>query len=209
MAYNLEEQETIDKFKTWWDEYGNTVLGALILFFAGVAGIQGWRWYQNSQAEQAAQLYAEVEKALTARDVQKAKAAATQVMEKFSGTAYAPRAALAVARTDYEAGDMAGAKAQLRWTIDNTKEDELRDVARLRLAGVFLDEKNYEEAIKTLEGAHTAYYAALFSDLKGDVLVGQGKTAEAKGAYQAALEKMDPGSPYRGFIELKLESLGG
>lgn len=209
MAYNLEEQETIDKLKTWWDEYGNTVLGSLLLFFAGIAGIQGWRWYQNSQAEQAAQLYAEVEKAVSARDAKKTKAAATQVIEKFSGTAYAPRAALAVAKTDYESGDIAGAKAQLRWTIDNAGEEELRDVARLRLAGVFLDEKNYDEALKTVEAAHTAAYAALFSDMKGDVLAAQGKTAEAKTAYQAALERMDAGSPYRGFIELKLESLGG
>jgi len=208
MAYDPEEQETIDKLKTWWDEYGNTVLAALVLFFGGVAGIQGWRWYQNSQAEQAAQLYTQMEKALTAREADKAKSAAAQIMEKFSGSAYAPRAALALARTEYEAGDLAGAKNRLRWAMANAKEEELRDVAQLRLAGVLLDEKSYDEALKALDGSPTPAYAALFSDMKGDVLAAQGKTAEAKSAYQAALEKMDAGSPYRGFVELKLESLG-
>ncbi len=208
MAYDPVEQETVDKLKAWWDEYGNTVLGAMILFFAGVAGIQGWRWYQTSQAEQAAQLYAEVEKAVAAKDGKKVKAAAAQVMEKFAGSAFAPRAALAVARADYEAGDLDGAKTQLRWTVNNAKEEELRDVARLRLAGVFLDEKNYAEAMKVLEGSSSAPYSAMFSDLKGDVLAAQGKSAEAKSAYQGALEKMEAGNPYRGFIELKLESLG-
>lgn len=208
MAYDLEEQETIDKIKTWWDEYGNTVLAALVLFFGGVAGIQGWRWYQNSQAEQAAQLYTQVEKALTAREADKAKAAAAQIMEKFSGTAYAPRAALALARTEYEAGDLAGAKTRLRWAMANAKEEELRDVARLRLAGVLLDERSYDEALKALDASSTPAYAGLFSDMKGDVLAAQGKIAEAKSSYQAALEKMDAGSPYRGFVELKLESLG-
>jgi len=208
MAYDPEEQETIDKLKTWWDEYGNTVLAALVLFFGSVAGIQGWRWYQNSQAEQAAQLYTQMEKALTAREADKAKSAAAQIMEKFSGSAYAPRAALALARTEYEAGDLAGAKTRLRWAMANAKEEELRDVARLRLAGVLLDEKSYDEALKALDGSPTPAYAPLFSDMKGDVLAAQGKTAEAKSAYQAALEKMDAGSPYRGFVELKLESLG-
>lgn len=208
MAYDPEEQETIDRLKGWWHEYGNTVLGALILFVAGIAGIQGWRWYHTSQAEQAAQLYAEVEKAVAAKDAKKVKAAAAQVMEQFSGSAFAPRAALAAARSDYEAGDMEGAKTQLRWTINNAKEDELRDVARLRLAGVFLDEKNYAEAMKVLEGSSSAPYSALFSDLRGDVLAAQGKTAEAKSAYQGALETMEAGNPYRGYIELKLESLG-
>ena len=43
----------------------------------------------------------------------KAKDAMAQLADKYGGTAYAPRAALIVAATLYDAGDKAGAKAQL------------------------------------------------------------------------------------------------
>ncbi|HEX6827623.1 MAG TPA: tetratricopeptide repeat protein [Burkholderiales bacterium] len=209
MAYDLEEQEKVEAIKAWWDEWGNTVILAVALFIATVAGVQGWRWYQRSQAEQASALYAEVERALAARDDKKLRVAAAQVVEKFGGTAYGPRAALLAARSAYEAGDAAGAKGQLAWVAENAKEDELRDLARLRLAGVLLDEMKYDEALKAVESPRSAAYGPLFSDLKGDILAAQGKKAEARSAYQAALEKLDPRSQYRGYIQLKLDGLGG
>lgn len=209
MAYDLEEQEKVEAIKAWWTEYGTSLILGVALFVAAVMGAQGWRYYQRSQAEQAATLYLEVEKAAAARDDKKVRAAAAQVMDKYGGTAYGARAALLASRSAYEAGDLAGAKMQLTWVADNAKEDELRDVARLRLAGVYLDEKNYADALKALEAPHGAAFNALFSDMKGDVLAAQGKGAEARSAYQAALEKLDKGSPYRGYIQLKLDTLGG
>lgn len=209
MAYDLDEQEKVEAIKAWWKEYGNTMVLSLAVFLAGVAGIQGWRWWQHSQAEQAATLYVEVEKSLAGRDPKKVKAAAAAVIGKFPGTAYAPRAALAAARADYDAGDMAGAKSQLQWVSENAKEAELKDVARLRLAGILLDEKNYAEALKQVDTPLTPAYAGLFHDMKGDVLAAEGKKADAKTAYRAALEKIGANSPYRGFIQLKLDALGG
>jgi predicted negative regulator of RcsB-dependent stress response len=208
MAYDLEEQEKVEAIKAWWSEWGNTVILAVALFVATVAGAQGWRWYQRSQSEQAASLYMEVERALAGRDDKKVRAAAAQVTEKFGGTAYGPRAALLAARSAYEAGDAAAAKAQLNWAADNAKEDELRDLARLRLAGILLDEKKYDEALKAVDTPRSPAYAPLYSDLKGDVLAAQGKKAEARSAYQAALEKLDARSQYRGYIQLKLDVLG-
>ncbi|HET9702208.1 MAG TPA: tetratricopeptide repeat protein [Burkholderiales bacterium] len=209
MAYDLEEQEKVEAIKAWWNDWGNTVILAVALFVATVAGAQGWRWYQRSQAEQAAALYMEVERALAGGDDKKVRAAAAQVVEKFGRTAYAPRAALLAGRSAYEAGDVAAAKTQLAWTADNAKEDELRDLARLRLAGILLDEKKYDEALKAVESARSAAYGPLFSDMKGDVLAAQGKKVEARSAYQSALEKLDARSQYRGYIQLKLDVLGG
>jgi predicted negative regulator of RcsB-dependent stress response len=209
MTFDHEEQEKVEAIKAWWHQYGNSVLLGLAVFMVGVAGVQGWRWYQRSQAEQAAALYAAVEKSMFGKDAKKVKAAAGEVMGKFPATAYAARAALAAARSDYEAGDMTGAKTSLQWAAEHASEDELRDVARLRLAGILLDEKKYAEALKTVDAPLNPAYAALFSDMKGDVLAADGKSAEARAAYQAALEKLGPNSQYRGYIQLKLDSLGG
>lgn len=209
MAYDPEEQEKVEAIKSWWTQYGTSLILGVVVFAAAVVGAQSWRYYQRGQAEHAATLYLEVEKAAAARDDKKVRAAAAQVIDKYGGTAYGARAALLASRSAYEAGDLAGAKMQLAWVAENAKEDELRDVARLRLAGAYLDEKNYADALKALEAPHGTAFNALFSDMKGDVLAAQGKSAEARSAYQAALEKLDKGSPYRGYIQLKLDTLGG
>jgi len=85
----------------------------------------------------------------------------------------------------------------------------LKDVARLKLASVLLDEKSYAEAMALLDAAHPDSFTGLYADLKGDVLIAQGKNEEARAAYQQAFEKSDAKSPYRNLIQMKLDALGG
>ena len=51
-------------------------------------------------------------------------------------------------------------------------------------------------------------HGALYADLKGDVLVAQNKPADARAAYQLALDKSEPKSTYRALIQVKLDALG-
>lgn len=216
--YDLEEQEQIDSIKTWWKMYGNLITGVVAAAALGVVAWQGWNWYQRSQAAQASAIYGVLEQAVATRDSQRAKAAAGELAEKFGGTTYAPLGALLAAKLSFEGGDLKTAKAQLTWAADNGK-DELKDMARLRLAAVLLDEKAYDEALKQLDSSHAPAFDARFSELKGDVLAAQGKKAEAKAAYEAAIAKLGgkgaeaegvgkPGGPGRELLEQKLDSLG-
>ncbi len=209
MAYDLEEQEQIDAIKAWWNQYGNTVLLALAVFVSVVAGMQGWRYYQNKQTVQAAGLYEVLQGAFESRDTKQVREVAGQLIEQYPGSAYSSRAALAAAKLNYDSGDAKSAKAQLQWVLDHAKSDELRDTARLRLAGMLLDEKNHGEALKLLEAKHGTAFDGLYADLKGDVLAASGKGTEAQAAYKLALEKMDPASAYRGLVQMKLDALGG
>ncbi|MDD5241435.1 MAG: tetratricopeptide repeat protein [Sulfuricella sp.] len=208
MSFDLEEQEKVDELKAWWKQNGSTVLLAVAVFAAVVAGMQGWRYYQKSQQQQAAQVYEAVQSGIQGRDIKRIRDAAGQLIEKYPATPYASRAALLVAGANYELGDAKSAKAQLQWVVEHAKEDGARDVARLRLAGILLDEKNYAEAMKALETQHQKAFDGLFADLKGDVLAAQGKMAEARAAYQAALEKIDEKSTYRQVVQMKLDGLG-
>jgi predicted negative regulator of RcsB-dependent stress response len=117
-------------------------------------------------------------------------------------------AALTGARLAAVAGDLGSAKTQLKWVMDNAREDETRDVARLRLAGVLLDEKNYQEALALAETRVGESFAGLYAELKGDILTAQGKNAEARSAYQLALDKSESGSTYRATVQLKMDALG-
>jgi predicted negative regulator of RcsB-dependent stress response len=131
------------------------------------------------------------------------------MLDQYAGTAYAPRAALLYAKQLWSAGDKAGAKAQLTWVVDRSSDDDLKQIARYRLAEVLLDEKNVDEALKVLDAKHADAYAGLYADLRGDALAAAGRTAEARAAYQLALAKIDAKTPYRNFIQVKLDALGG
>ncbi len=210
--YDLEEQEQIDTLKTWWKMYGNLVTGVVVAASIGVIGWQGWNWHQRSQAGQASAIYGVLEQAAAMRDGQKVKSAAGELAEKFGGTTYAWLGALVAARQSFDAGDLKTAKAQLTWAADNAK-DEVKDLARLRLAAVLLDEKAYDEALKQLEAGHAAAFDARFLELKGDVLASQGKAPEARAAYKAALDKGEArtargGGAGRELLRQKLDNLG-
>ena len=206
--YDLEEQEKIDTIKTWWKMYGNLVTSVVTAACLAVIGWQGWNWYQRNQAAQAAVVYSVLEQAVAARDAQKVKAAAGELAEKFGSTSYAALGALLAAKQSFDAGDLKTARAQLTWAADNAS-DELRDVARLRLAAVLLDEKAYDEALKQLEATPAAAFAARFLELKGDVLLAQGKKPEARTAYLAAQAKNTGKRSVGGeLLQQKLDKLG-
>jgi predicted negative regulator of RcsB-dependent stress response len=208
-VYDLEEQEQLDDLKAWWASNGKYVSAAVVALAIVVVGVQGWRWYQGHQAEQASVLYQAVSQAAHGNDPAKAKDPAAQIVERFGSTSYAPRAVLLYAKLLYDAGDKTGAKEQLQWVIDHANEDELKAIARYRLAQVLLDDKQYDEALKTLDAKTDDAFAGIYADLKGDVLAAAGKLTDARTAYQVALSKLDPKSGYRAFLQAKLDALGG
>ena len=208
-AYDLEEQEQIAAIKEWWEKYGNYVTTAITVVCVIIIGWQGWRYYQNSQSSQAGVLYAAIEQSLQKNESAPAQDAAEQLGSKFGGTGYAPRGMLLAAKLAFDTGDRATAKKRYQWVIDHASEDELKQVARLRLATVLLDEKQYDPALQMLDAKHDDAMDGLYSDLKGDILVAAGKNAEAKAAYQSAVSKIDAKSPYRNYVQVKLEALGG
>ena len=208
-TYDLDEQERLDDLKAWWKRWGSLMMVGLAVVIAVAAG---WRYWQNhvvTQSLEAASVYEQLTQSLAANDAKAAREAGAMLIDQYKGTAYAPRAALLLARLNVGAKDLKSAQAQLEWAAANSKEPALRDLARLRLAGVQLDQKQYDAALKTLSATHSDAFAFRFHDLKGDVLLAQAKPAEARAAYQAAFGKMAEDNPYRNIVELKLDALGG
>lgn len=208
MAYDLEEQEQIASFKAFWSKYGNLLTWVLIIGLAAFAGYNYWKSYQRTQATEASALYDELRNSLTANDNAKVQRIAADIQKKYGSTAYAQMSALAAAKTAFEANDLKVAKERLQWVIDNGN-DEYQSIAKLRLSGVLLDEKSYDEAMKLLSSTFLPQFAAEVSDRKGDVLVAQNKLADARQAYLAALAAMDKKNPGRQLVQIKLEAIGG
>ena len=208
-VYDREEQERVEDLKAWWARWGNTVSWIAVGVAVVIVGVQGWRWWQASRADEASALYFAVASGGRTGDAAKSKDAMAALTSQYAGTAYAPRAALLYAKQLWSAGDRSGARAQLQWVIDRSDDDDLKQVARYRLAEVLLDEKNVDEALKVLDAKHADAYAGLYADLRGDALAAAGRHADARAAYQVALAKIDPKTPYRNFVQVKLDALGG
>lgn len=207
-AYDLEEQEQIDEIKAWWKQYRGLVILVVAAILVTVGGMRGWSYYQNKQGLEAGELYTQLQGAVGANDPKKVQDIAAVLIDRYGRTGYAQFAALAAAKAAFDGGDLAAATGRLQWVVDNARDVETRDIARLRLAIVFLDQKKYDDALKLLEAQHVDSLSALYGDLKGDVLVAQGKVQEARASYQLALDKSDARSSYRALIQVKLDALG-
>ena len=212
MAYDLEEQEQIDTLKAFWNQYGNLITWILIVALASYAGYNFWKNHERTQAAEASSLYDELQKQLAgkegAKDNAKVQRIATDVETKYASSVYAQMSALGAARSAFDANDLKTAKAQLQWVIDHGT-DEYKSLAKLRLSGVLLDEKAYDQALTLLNGEFQPQFIGAVSDRKGDILVGQNKLVEARTAYLAAYTAMGERNPGRQLVQLKLESIGG
>jgi len=205
---DLHEQEQVDAFKAWWKENGNWVIGIVLLGALAFAGNQYWRSHQTNQAADAAKLYGEVLQQVESRDAKRIGDAADALANRYGSSAYAPRAQLLAARASLQAGDAARAQAQLLWVIVHADEAALQHTARLKLASVLLDQKQYDLALQQLATNHPQSFNGLYADLKGDVLLAMGNMADARAAYQQALDQLDAQNTYRNLIQLKLDGLG-
>lgn len=208
-ALDLEEQEQLDELKAWWKRWGNYVIFGVSALLIGTAGYQYWKHHTAQQAAEAVVHFESMQQALGAGDKKAVKEQGAILIDKFGSTPYATRAAILLAGLNADDRDVKSARAQLEWAIEHSKEAALKDVSRLRLAVLLLDEKQYDAALKQLSAAHTDAFAPRFDDLKGDVYMAQGKTAEARAAYSAAYAKLKETNPLRGIVEMKLDSLGG
>ena len=210
MALDLEEQEQVAELKAWWKQHGTMIVVVLAAAALALAGWQGWRWHQGSQSAQAGALFDALARGAQTGDAKAVRDASGSLVENYPGTLYASMGALTAARFHFDRNDLKSAKAQLQWVVEHSSAPDFRDLARLRLAAVLLDETAHEEALKLLDAPHAAAYDAQYAALRGDVLVAAKRPADARAAYQAALEKAGrQDGAFRDSVRMRLEALGG
>lgn len=207
-TYSFEEREKIDGFKAWWDRYGTAITVFLTVLLVTIGGMQAWKYYQQQQAQQAADLYNLVQQVQSSNDPAKINDAAQLLTEGFPSSGYASRAALIAAQADVQANNNKRAIQNLQWIIDHAKEAELHDLARLRMSGILLDEGKYDEALRLLSAGHGESFAGLYWDRKGDIQVAAKKISEARLSYQTAIDKLGKNNNYYNIVQMKLDGLG-
>ena len=208
MAYDLEEQEQLDEFKAWWNKNGKMVTSLILAIALAYIGWQGYQYWIQKKSTEASNIYQTLVTTEPSK-LAEIKAQATQLTADYSITPYAGRAAVFLAKTQYEAKDTEGAKQQLLWAIEHAKESSVQAIAGLQLAGIYYESKDYEGAKKLLSSIQDQGYAGLKDNLLGDILLAEGKPEEAKKAFTDALKNLDTQGRLFQLTKQKLESLGG
>lgn len=205
---DLEEQEQLDELKHFWKQYGNLVTWMLIAVFASYAAWNGWNWWQRDRAARASVLYEEVDRAVAAGDTARVKQAFGDMKDKFGGTIYAQQAGLLAARGLADKGEAEPARAALQWVAEEASDEGYQAIAKLRLAALQVEARQYDQALQLLAGDFPASFQSLAADRRGDIYQLQGKKAEARAEYTKAWQALAADSPYRPLLEVKLTALG-
>jgi predicted negative regulator of RcsB-dependent stress response len=205
---DLEEQEQLDELKHFWKQYGNAITWLLIVVLGAVAAWNGYQYWQRSQASQAAAMYDEVGKVAASGDPEKAARAFGDMRDRFGSSTYTSQAGLMIAKSLYESGKLDEAKSTLKWVAEKSSDQGYAAIAKLRLSGLLMDEKAYDEALKVVDGVSGEQFAGLVADRRADIFMAQGKKAEAKAEYLKAYKAMDSRTEYRRLVEVKLNALG-
>ncbi len=209
MSYH-EEQESLENLKAWWAKWGNSTTWIVLVVLVAAAAYNGWNFWQRRQATEAAVLYDQLQQAVASNDKGLVTRVSADMEDKFGGTAYGEMTALSAAKSLYMSGDTAAAKTQLQWAVDHAKDDEYKQIAKLRLALVLLDEKSYDAGLKVLADSPLDSFKGVIADRRGDLLQAQGKRDDARAAYKLALDTLPKSdTSTRQLVQFKLDSLGG
>ena len=202
------DQEQLESLKAWWKENGRTVVVGVVLGLAGVVGWSSWQAYTRSQAAQASMLYEQLLDASGGDNYAEVDQRETELVNDYANSGYASLAALVAAREALRANNVAAAEQKLRWVVDNARRSEVRLVATLRLARVLFNAGKHDAAITLLDDVEPGGFAALYAELRGDILAAQEDISGARAAYQEALSRLPPVGTNRDRVSMKLDDLG-
>ena len=206
---DLEQQEQLDEIKHFWKQYGNLITWVLIAVFGGIAAWNGYQYWQRSQAAQASQMYEEVDRAVQSGDVTRIERALADMNQRFASTSYAQQASLMAAKSYHDKGNLEAARAALTRVAEKSSDDGYKAVARLRLSGLLIETKAFDEALKALDAPFSKEFSGLVEDRRADVFALQGKNPQARAEYEKAYKLFDERADYRRLVEVKLNALGG
>jgi len=204
--YETEDQQ-VEALKKWWKENGTSLIVGL---FIGVSSLFGYRYYidQNHvHAVNASDLYMRVIQGAINKTIDETTVdTQNQLINEYSDTPYAALSALTLAKVEYEKANVDGAVAQLELAIKHANDDVTKQIASLRLVSVYLEQKKYDEAMSLLTMKHDTAYDAQYEELKGDLFSAKGELAQARLAYDRALDLQ--GIAASKWLKLKRQNLG-
>lgn len=204
---NFQDQQ-IDRLRFFWQRFGKYIIGLIFILIIGYIASSVNVWHKKSQAEDAAQAYANLNKALTDKDEKLISGYEKIFIDKFTKTQYAPMALMQLAKYNFDQKKYPETIRLLSWVKDNSVDKSLKTIAVLRLASVYVDQKQFDKALELLKTKHDLAFDALFYEARGDMYVAKSDLEKARDAYKQGLQKAanDPGAQQ--ILQMKLDVIG-
>lgn len=206
MADRETEDEQLRALNAWWNENGRSVIAGVIIGVGTLIGWKGWNTYQEQQALEASDRYNQMREAVLAQNVESVAAQAEQLKQNYSSTPYASWSALALAKVQESKDNPNGAIDNLQWVIDNSQQDTVITLAKLRLARVYIANANLPKAEALLDQSYPLAYDSLLQELRGDLYSQRGDLQAARDAYDKAISSSE--SADIEYLKMKRDSLG-
>ena len=202
------DHEQVEELKTWWKENGRMVVTGLVLGLGGVFGWSGWQEYQTRQAEQTSMIYEQLVNTIGTPNESQAIAQGEALVRDFPNSGYASLTGLLLARVAFEKGDRAAAERHLRWVMGQADAFQTSAIARLRLARILVEDKDFQGALTLLKDAGDKNFAPAYAETRGDVFAAQGDSQQARSEYGQALAATAIDAATRARVEMKLDDIG-
>jgi predicted negative regulator of RcsB-dependent stress response len=207
---DLSEVEQWELAKQKARELWIYVVGGVAL---GLALLAGWNWWQDrreTQAETASARYGELLDAFTRNDQTRGLALLEELKSEYAWTPYPALGALIAARVQVDTNELDKAAASLRFVMDNSHDDEVKMIARLRLARVLSAQGKHDDALGLLNVPDAGEFAQRIADTRGDLLLAKGDREGALREYLAARTTSgEEGTLDIDLLDLKIRDLGG
>ena len=207
MADFETEEQQVEALKRWWQENGRAVVLGIGIGLAVIFGFRAWQTHKVSVAQDASSAYTEVLQSLERDDNgEQFLSLVESIRDDHGDSPYAAMASLAEARFQVENDQLPEAEAALRWAVDKGSFREIVPVARLRLARVLKAQEKHQDALKVLDSVSSSAFIGHVEEIRGDIYLDQGDTAQAVSAYQRA---RDSGSPTNSgaALQMKIDDL--
>ncbi len=203
---NDTEEEQIESIKKWWAENGRAIIIGVIIGAGGIFGWRFWEGHQQGQAQVASLAYEALVSEFNKGDAEQVDTLTESLKDEHASTPYAALASLLNAKLAVDNSELDKAASALRWAVENTPEEGVRSIARLRLSRVLSAQDNHDDALSVLNNSFPDAYTALVEELKGDVLVAQGNPSLAREAYSRAM-LTDQSQGSTALLKMKLDDL--
>jgi predicted negative regulator of RcsB-dependent stress response len=207
MNIYLSEDEQVQKIKEWVKKNGIVVICGIAVFFAANFGWRYWQQYRERQNIQASSLYEQLIAAQITHRYDDVKLYAQRLRDDYARTPYASLASLMAARDATIKKDLSIVEQDLQWVIDHAKSKAFKQIARIRLARVFMEDQQSQKALTILEVIEDKAYLAKIYEVKGDVYLSTEDKKLALQEYQKAIEFAGSNSVIKSIIEMKIQQL--
>ena len=210
MAFDqLDEHEQSEVVRKWVRDNAASILAGVVLGLLAIFGYFQWKAHQVRQQVVAAGEFQNFGAAVGAKNDERSRAALELMQKEHAGSPYAVIASMRWAEAAVVRKDLAAAEQSLQWAYEHAGDKALKSLAGQNLARVKLGADKAAEALALLDSLPAEAYAASIAELRGDILLTQGKRDEARSAYQASIDALEPTAPNRQTVEMKRDDAAG